>query len=120
MADVIINGMERPENCEDCRKILGCYEIGEDGAVWCLVAKGYIGDERTICPLRPAPEQERPITTNADHIRAGSNEHIAGVVCTGCPPGMETGKQCTEDGACYDCWLDWLKSPIRGDTDGSQ
>lgn len=56
MADIIINGMEMPENCEDCRKILGCYEIGEDGTVWCLVAKGYIGDERTICPLRPAPE----------------------------------------------------------------
>lgn len=56
MADVIIKDMEMPENCEDCRKIFGCYEIGEDGTVWCLVAKGYIGDERTICPLRPAPE----------------------------------------------------------------
>ena len=51
--------------------------------------------------------------TNADRIRAGSNEHIAGVVCTGCPPGVETGKQCTGDGACYDCWLDWLKQEAR-------
>lgn len=52
--------------------------------------------------------------TNADRIRAGSNEHIAGVVCTGCPPGIETGKQCTGDGACYDCWLNWLQSPADG------
>lgn len=67
-----------------------------------------------------ADVRENTIRTQADRIRAGSNEHIAGVVCTGCPLGMETGKQCTEDGACYDCWLDWLKSPIRGDEDGSQ
>ena len=53
--------------------------------------------------------------TNADRIRAGSNEHIAGFVCTGCPPGMETGKQCTGDETCYDCWLDWLQSPAGGE-----
>lgn len=55
--------------------------------------------------------------SNADRIRAGSNEHIAGVVCTGCPPGVETGKQCTGDGACYDCWLEWLQSPAGDDGD---
>ena len=55
--------------------------------------------------------------TNADRIRAMSDEKIAGVVCTGCPPGKDVGQQCTGDGACYDCWLDWLKSPVGGDGD---
>ena len=53
--------------------------------------------------------------TNADLFRAMSDEKIAGTVCTGCPPGMETGKQCTGDGACYDCWLNWLQMPVGGD-----
>lgn len=52
--------------------------------------------------------------TNADCIRSYSDEKIAGVVCTGCPPGKDFGQECTGDGACYDCWLDWLQSPADG------
>lgn len=88
-----------------CRR---CYHLRND---WCKIK-------------RDSPDQELVRTclyyseaTNADKLRAGDNKYIAGVVCTGCPPGIETGKQCTGDGACYDCWLNWLKSPAGGDTE---
>lgn len=59
-------------------------------------------------------EYTRKPMTNADRLRAGDNKYIAGVVCTGCPPGKETDAKFTGDGACYDCWLSWLQSPADG------
>ena len=55
------------------------------------------------------------VKTNADSIRSYSDEKIAGAVCTGCPPGKDFGQECTGDGACYDCWLDWLKQEVEQD-----
>ncbi len=52
--------------------------------------------------------------TNADRLRAGSDEKIAGVMSSGCPPGLETLEHCAVDGGCYDCWLDWLSQPAEG------
>ena len=59
----------------------------------------------------------KPIT-QADRIRAMSDEEIAGTMCTGCPPGPTVREmmmpECTEDGGCFKCWLDWLQSPVGG------
>jgi len=61
MPDVIIKGMEMPENCAECELYCntgGIWEIGED---YCCV--GSIGNEiddlmvrQADCPLSPAPE----------------------------------------------------------------
>ncbi len=56
--------------------------------------------------------------TNADRIRAMSDEEIAGTMVTGCPPSDSVREmmmpECTEDGGCFKCWLDWLQSPADG------
>jgi hypothetical protein len=55
--------------------------------------------------------------TNGDSVRSMSNEQIAGVACTGCPPGVEN-ERCDSvlggEGSCYNCWLHWLQSPVEG------
>lgn len=52
---ILIPGMEMPKSCstEACFVRTVSYE---DGTVWCPVAKGYIGDQATVCPLIPVPE----------------------------------------------------------------
>lgn len=61
-------------------------------------------------------EHIKPVTSNADRIRAMSNEEIAAIICAGCPPG-EKCYVCTT-GGCGDCWFDWLQSPVGGDVNG--
>ena len=55
---------------------------------------------------------ERKPTTNADHIRAMSDEELA-KWCNdynfNCPP-----VECKENG-CEKCWLDWLKQEVESD-----
>ena len=51
--------------------------------------------------------------TNADRIRAMSDEELAHFMARVCPPG---GK-CNEDGNCFICRRDWLKSPVEVDND---
>ena len=53
---------------------------------------------------------------NADRIRAMSDEELAKRLCLRnhkCPPGYTSvfTPNCAEIYGCYDCWLDWLKSP---------
>lgn len=64
-----------------------------------------------------ADVRENVIRTQADLFRTMSDEKIAGTICTGCPPGKDFEQQCTGNGACYDCWLDWLQSPVGGNED---
>lgn len=59
--NILIYGMEMPTSCEECRTVLGCCDELEDGTVWCRLAHGYIGDERTVSPLFPVPAQGRLI-----------------------------------------------------------
>lgn len=49
------------------------------------------------------------VATNADRIRQMSDEELAHFMARVCPPG---GK-CNEDGNCFSCRLDWLKSPVE-------
>lgn len=53
--------------------------------------------------------QERPplVLTNYDRIVRMTPEEMAHFMARSCPPG---GK-CNEDGNCFTCRLDWLKSP---------
>ena len=62
---VYIKGMEMPTSCEECQTLLGCCDELEDGTVWCRLAHGYIGDERTVCSLVPVPPHGRLIDADA-------------------------------------------------------
>lgn len=55
--------------------------------------------------------------TNADRIRAMTDEELAKWLCVmnfdDCPDRAHQMK-CTDK--CYECWIDWLKSPVEVDT----
>lgn len=54
--------------------------------------------------------------TNADRIRAMSDEELAKFLYT--DPMCEGQRYCSEYG-CEDCILDWLRQPVKdGDNDG--
>lgn len=64
------------------------------------------------CTLKYKYKQkpEKP-TTNADNLRAMSDEELAEIVM--CPyDGCTRGDG--SDGGCYQCSLDWLQSPAEG------
>ena len=48
--------------------------------------------------------------TNADRIRAMSDEELAKMVKIGCPPDIE--RSCVGR-ICEQCWLDWLRQPVK-------
>lgn len=60
------------------------------------------------------------LQTNADRIRAMSDEELAEWILLGptigyfavCPPGTKDGEDCPTS-PCEQCWLDWLKSPVE-------
>ena len=57
----------------------------------------------------PPTAKAAPPTTNADRIRAMSDEELAAIVM--CPyDGCNRS-----DGKCYECSLEWLQSPAGGD-----
>ena len=56
--------------------------------------------------------------TNADRIRAMSDEELARVFNRGCPPDRPP-KECVKywSVGCEGCWADWLRQPVKdGDT----
>ena len=60
-------------------------------------------------------EKKNPIT-NADRIRAMTDEELAKYICKTqyregdvCPPTHN----CAVDKSCENCWLDWLKQEAR-------
>ena len=58
MSECIVR-MEMPGTCRECFDAHRCFGTGEwhaDGTIWCGLAKGYIGDERTKCPVIELPE----------------------------------------------------------------
>lgn len=66
----------------------------------------------------PDEERERDCRyfkqkTNADRIRAMTDEDLADLFrYRGCPPDRLTGK-CVKVGVCEACWVDWLKQPVE-------
>ena len=63
---------------------------------------------------------EHQTPTNADRIRAMSDEELAEWILrepfagffSVCPPGTIEGADCPTS-PCEQCWLDWLKSPVQ-------
>lgn len=53
------------------------------------------------CPYATFPQ------TNADRIRAMTDEELAKILNGGCPPGAKCY------GRCGTCWLEWLRSPVE-------
>lgn len=53
--------------------------------------------------------------TNADKIRAMSNEELADVLgVEKCPPWIDRFHPCKKQG-CIACWLDWLNAEAKED-----
>lgn len=73
----------------------------------CVRADGNYG--YTFCD-----KSTHPPITNADRIRAMSDEELAKILgdkCI-CPPTNECEKLC---GDCDVCWLEWLRHPAGGE-----
>lgn len=54
--------------------------------------------------------------TNADRIRAMSDEELAETYAGGCPneDRLNCGKYYLHGGRdCFNCWLNWLKAPVE-------
>lgn len=58
----------------------------------------------------------KEITTNADRIRAMSDEELAEHIWKkcGCPSG-KSNVTCGYIGNCKDCWVEWLQEPVKED-----
>ena len=69
-----------------------------------------------ICTDSSAFKQKPKPTTNADRIRAMSDEELAKFMRAGCD--NITQEACRRHAECTDCWLEWLKSTAGGDGDG--
>jgi hypothetical protein len=54
---------------------------------------------------------ENKVLTNADRIRAMSDEELANIVV--CPHCKTNWDKCTDD--CFACRLEWLKQPAEGE-----
>lgn len=70
------------------------------------------------------PEYEAAIETNADKIRAMTDEELAlslmeacigREICAGCP-AQECSPKCP--GESYGAWVEWFKKPAEGDGNG--
>ena len=101
------------EVCPNCGGVLVAESIG-----WkCKSCRGFISlqDGKFYeCVEKPF----MPPVTNADRIRAMSDEELARTFAqTGnCPPSSKYGHNCER---CCKCWLDYLRQPVKdGDTDG--
>lgn len=55
-------------------------------------------------------DSDPEIVTNADHIRAMSDEELSRHY-NGCPPGKDY--MCEFVGACDACWHEWLQQPYK-------
>ena len=78
--------------------------------VICRMQVGYKVDE---CDCKDCPCRTEPIT-NADRIRAMSNEELAEVIA--CPKGLFDRMDCFDDNRdCKYCALEWLQQPAEGE-----
>lgn len=104
-----------------------CNKCIDTECVWRTTGWGKDPPIMAPCPsfkakpyCKTCKERSHP-KTNGDNVRSMSNKQIAGVACTGCPPGVES-ERCDSvlggEGSCYNCWFNWLQSPAGGDEDG--
>lgn len=86
-----------------CKKIYQCRN-----ADWCA---------RDFNPKSDCPECFEQIT-NYDRLISKTPEELAETYAGGCPNGdrLNCGKYYLHGGRdCFNCWLDWLKSPVEVD-----
>lgn len=76
------------------------------------------GDGHDVCPVCGKPSTTGKSLTNADRIRAKSDEELAAWISEvmdggygKCAPGHY---DCTGKDSCAPCWLEWLKSGAEG------
>ena len=58
-------------------------------------------------------ELVKDIHTNADHIRAMTNEELAKLGAKGCPHSSARNMCAICGDGCYRCWLDWLNQEVK-------
>ena len=85
----------------------------------CSTCKYTCKGKYSCCEVKP---DERKPVTNADKIRAMTDEELAKILCRICPPEKSPTETCfyaigdNKDGVdCVDelCWLDWLKQEAK-------
>ena len=92
-------------DCRNCRHPY-CSYVGVDRG-------GLVECANYLHPLKPT----KPIT-NADRIRAMSDDELVDLFrYRGCPPDRLTGK-CVKVCVCEACWVDWLQQPVEEVSDG--
>ena len=75
---------------------------------WNDPSDGCVKPPAGFCPMSNMGSQTKP-QTNADRIRAMSDEELANVVV--CPHCKTNWDKCTDD--CFACRLEWLKQPAE-------
>lgn len=85
-----------------------------------------VWDAAELALMPPAPyllspsEAKQPKPTNADRIRAMTDEELATYIAKLCKPEGACSPSCRGCGyvrTCDDAWLDWLKQEESHDTD---
>ena len=93
-------------------KKLVCYNCGGHG----FIAATYeSGQTSAICPVCGGIGTHEIQMTNADRIRAMSDEELAELIdreTDSCAPTGDCEKMSRD---CKACWLDWLQQPAEGD-----
>ena len=87
------------------------YGVGKDGELYCVGAE--IPEPGKTIQYDPMlncyQKREEPVTTNADRIRAMSDQQLADYLW-----GVERGERGVKF---IGDWLQWLQSPAGGDTE---
>ena len=114
-------------SCNTKKKICKCYHaernfIGKIGVCWGTKeceACSCGGDESKCDFYEEKRKKATPKITNADRIRAMTDEELAERFASACPPKDATNRCCLyyfqESNGCKDCWLDWLKQEVDND-----
>ena len=93
-------------------KKLVCYNCGGHGFITATYENGQTS---AICPVCGGIGTHEIQMTNADRIRAMSDEELAELIdreTDSCAPTGDCEKMSRD---CKACWLDWLQQPAEGD-----
>lgn len=74
-------------------------------------------NERKLMLSCPAFYPKTKPMTNADRIRAMTDEELAGffegyVDCVYCPRHLDNERCMNDDGSCFHAWVNWLKQEV--------
>lgn len=95
-------------------KNLVCYNCGGHGFITTIYEGGQTS---TICPVCGGIGTHEIQMTNADRIRAMSDEELANIIeCPYGNPYFDEHLPCK--GSCHDCLLIWLQMPAEEDDHG--